>query len=72
VEDDGAAVGVLEDVEVVLALDGVLAGAAAGAGAGVDGDEDAGWSDLPVAASFFSPALATGGSLPEDGFILSE
>jgi hypothetical protein len=38
----------------------------------VDGDEDAGWSDLPVAASFFSPALATGGSLPEDGFILSE
>lgn len=64
-------------VEAVDAgLEGVLAGAAAGAGAGagvagavlaaVEG------SDAFAAASFFSPVLGAGASLPEDGFILSE
>lgn len=60
-------------VEAVDAgLEGVLAGAEAGAGAAgavlaaVEG------SDVFAAASFFSPVLGAGASLPEDGFILSE
>ena len=71
-EDDGAAVGVLEDVELVLVLDGVLAGADAGGEAGVEGVAEGDWSDLSGAASFFSPALGAGASLPAEGFILSE
>ena len=67
VEDDGAAVGVLEVV-----LDGVLAGADAGVEAGVEGAVDVVWSDVLGAASFFSPVVAIGASLPEEGFILSE
>lgn len=71
-EDDGAAVGVLEDVELVLVLDGVLAGADAGGEAGVEGVAEADWSDLSGTASFFSPGLGAGASLPAEGFILSE
>jgi hypothetical protein len=70
VEDDGAVVAVLEVVEVVL--DGVLAGADAGGEAEVEGAVDVVWSDVLGAASFFSPVVATGTSLPEEGFILSE
>ena len=55
VEDDGAAVGVLEVV-----LDGVLAGADAGVEAGVEGAVDVVWSDVLGAASFFSPVVAIG------------
>jgi hypothetical protein len=72
-EDDGVLVVVL--VEAVDAgLEGVLAGAAAGAGAGVAGAVLAAveGSDVFAAASFFSPVLGAGASLPEDGFILSE
>lgn len=64
-EDDGAGVALLEAV-----LDGVLAGADAGGEAGVA--DVVCWSDVLGAASFFSPVLGAGGSLPEDGFILSE
>ena len=67
VEDDGAVVGVLEVV-----LDGVLAGADAGGEAGVEGAVDVVWSDVLGAASFFSPVVAIGTSLPVEGFILSE
>lgn len=67
VEDDGAVVGVLEVV-----LDGVLAGADAGGEAGVEGAVDVVWSDVLGAASFFSPVVAIGTSLPGEGFILSE
>jgi hypothetical protein len=70
VEDDGAVVGVLEVVEVVL--DGVLAGTDAGEEAGVEEAADVVWSDVLGAASFFSPVVAIGTSLPEEGFILSE
>ncbi len=66
VEDDGGVVAVGEVVE------GVLAGVLAGADAGVEGAVDAVWSDVLDAASFFSPVVAIGTSLPEDGFILSE
>ncbi len=62
-------------VEVVDAvLEGVLAGADAGAGAGVAGAVLAvvDGSDVFAAASFLSPVLAAGASLPDDGFILSE
>ncbi len=64
---------VLDDA-VDAGLEGVFAGAAAGAGAGVAGAVLAvvDGSDVFAAASFFSPALAAGASLPEDGFILSE
>jgi len=70
VEDDGAVVAVLEVVEVVL--DGVLAGADEGGEAGVEEAGDVVWSDVLGAASFFSPVVAIGTSLPEEGFILSE
>jgi hypothetical protein len=70
VEDDGAVVAVLEVVEVVL--DGVLAGADEGGEAGVEGAGDVVLSDVLGAASFFSPVVAIGTSLPEEGFILSE
>ena len=62
----------VEAVDAVL--EGVLAGVAAGEGAGVAGAVLAvvDGSDVFVAASFFSPVLGAGASLPEDGFILSE
>ena len=69
-EDDGAVVVVLEVLEVVL--DGVLAGADAGGDSGVEGAVDVVWSDVPGAASFFSPAAGAGASLSEEGFIFSE
>jgi hypothetical protein len=69
-EVDGGVVAVLEVLEVVL--DGVLAGADAGEGAGVEGAVGVVWSDVPGAASFFSPATGAGASLSEEGFILSE
>lgn len=72
--DDGVVVGALEEVEVglVLAPDGVLAGADAGGEAGVEEVADAGWSEVLGVVSFFSPALDAGTSLAEVGFILSE
>ncbi len=62
----------VEAVDAVL--EGVLAGAAAGAAAGVAGAVlvAADCSEVVAAASFFSPVLGAGASLPEDGFILSE
>ena len=70
-EDDGAVVAGFEVLEVVF--DGVLAGADAGREAGVGGAADVVWSeDVLGAASFFSPVVGAGASLPEDGFILSE
>ena len=63
---------------LVEAVDGVLEGVLAGAAAGVDaGAAEAALaavdcSDVVAAASFFSPVLGAGASLPEDGFILSE
>lgn len=69
-EDEGAVVAVLEVVGA--GLDGALAGADAGGEAGVVGAADVVCSDVLGAASFFSPVLGAGGSLPEDGFILSE
>jgi hypothetical protein len=70
VEDDGAVVAVLEVLEVVL--DGVLAGTDEEGGAGVEGAVEVGWPDVLGVASFFSPVAATGASLSEEGFILSE
>ena len=61
---------VLEVVEVVL--DGMFVGADAGGEAGVEEAAGVVWSDVLGAASFFSPALGAGASLPEEGFILSE
>ena len=74
VEDDGAVGAVLEVLEVLdVALDGVLAGADVGGEAGAAGAADVVWSeDVLGAASFFSPVVGAGASLPEDGFILSE
>ena len=69
-EDDCAGV---VGLEVVLA--GVLTGADAGGAAGVlgvAGAVDVVWSDVLGAVSFFSSVLATGSSLPGEGFILSE
>ena len=68
--DDGAGVAVFEALEVVL--DGVLAGAGVVGGAGVEGVADVVCSDVLGAASFFSPVVGAGDSLPGDGFILSE
>ena len=68
--DDGAGVAVFEALEVVL--DGVLAGADVVGGAGVEGVADVVCSDVLGAASFFSPVVGAGDSLPGDGFILSE
>ena len=70
VEDDGAVVGVFEVPEVVF--DVVFAGADAGGEAGVEGVVDGVWSEVLDAASFFSPVVGAGASLPADGFILSE
>jgi hypothetical protein len=70
VEDAGAVVVVFEGDEVVL--DGVLAGTEEEGGVGVEGVVDVVWSDVLGAASFFSPVVAIGASLPEEGFILSE
>jgi hypothetical protein len=70
VEDDGADAAVPEELEV--ALDGVLVGADAGGVAGVEGTVDVVWSDVLGVASFCSPVLSAGASLPEEGFILSE
>jgi len=70
VEDDGAVVAAFEGLAVVV--DGVLAGADAGGEAGVEGAVDVAWSEVPDAASFFSPVAGAGASLPADGFILSE
>jgi hypothetical protein len=70
VEDDGAVVDVFEVPEVVF--DVVFAGADAGGEAGVEGAVDGVWSEVLGAASFFSPVVDAGASLPEVGFILSE
>ena len=70
VEDDGAGVAVFEVLEGVL--DGVLAEAGAGGEAGVEGAVGVVCSDVLGAASFFSPVVDAGDSLPGDGFILSE
>jgi hypothetical protein len=70
VEDAGVVVVVFEGDEV--ALDGVLAGTEEEGGVGVEGVVDVVWSDVLGAASFFSPVVAIGASLPEEGFILSE
>lgn len=69
-DDDGAGVAVLEVAGAGLGE--VLAGADAGGEAGVVGVADVVGSDVLGAASFFSPVLGAGGSLPDDGFILSE
>jgi hypothetical protein len=64
---------VVEEAGVVVdVLDGGLACTEEGGEAGVGEVVDVVWSDVPDAASFFSPAVAAGTSLPEDGFILSE
>ncbi|MCX5724176.1 MAG: hypothetical protein NTX84_06610 [Nitrospirae bacterium] len=68
-EDEGAVVVVLEAAGA--GLDGVLAGADAGE-AGAAGVAAVAGSDVLGAASFFSPVLGAGASLPEVGFILSE
>jgi hypothetical protein len=70
VEDDGAVVDVFEVPEVVF--DVVFAGADAGGEAGVEGAVDGVWSEVLGAASFFSPVVGAGASLPVVGFILSE
>jgi type IV secretory pathway VirB10-like protein len=70
VEDDGAVVDVVEVPEGVF--DVVFAGADAGGEAGVEGAVDGVWSEVLGAASFFSPVVGAGASLPADGFILSE
>jgi hypothetical protein len=67
VEDAGVLVAVLE-----LVLEGVLTGAGAGADAGAEGATDDAWSDVVDVASFFSPVVGVGASLPAEGFILSE
>ena len=69
-EDDGAGVVVFEVLEGVL--DGVLAGVGVEGEAGVEGAVDVVCSDVLGAASFFSPVVGAGDSLPGDGFILSE
>ena len=69
-EDEGAGVVVLEAAGAGLA--GAAAGADVGGEAGVAGAAGVVWSDALGAASFFSPVLGAGGSLPDDGFILSE
>ena len=70
VEDGGAVVDVVEVPEVVF--DVVLAGPDAGGEAGVEGAVDGVWSEVLGAASFFSPVVGAGASLPAVGFILSE
>ena len=70
VEDDGAVVDVFDVPEVVF--DVIFAGADAGGEAGVEGAVDGAWSEVLGAASFFSPVVGAGASLPVVGFILSE
>ena len=70
VEDDGAVVDVFEVPEGVFEV--VFAGADAGGEAGVEGAVDGVWSEVLGAASFLSPVVGAGASLPADGFILSE
>jgi len=70
VEGDGAAVAVFDGPEVVLA--GVPAGAGVEEGAGVVGLVAVVFSDALGVASFCSPVVGAGASLPGDGFILSE
>ena len=62
----GAVVAVFEGLEVVFAGVGVEEGA------GVVGLVGVVFSDVLGAASFFSPVVDAGASLPGDGFILSE
>jgi hypothetical protein len=54
------------------AFDGLLAGADAGGEVGVEGGVGVVWSEVLGAASFFSPVVGAGASLPAEGFILSE
>jgi len=70
VEEDGAAVVVFEGLEVVV--DGGLAGAGVEEGADVVGLIAVVFSDVLGVASFFSPVVGAGASLPGDGFSLSE
>lgn len=68
--DDGA---VVPEFEVlVVALDGVLAGADVAGEAGVEGAVTEVWSEVLGAASFFSPVVGAGASSPAVGFNLSE
>jgi hypothetical protein len=66
VEGAGAVVAVFEGLEVVVAGVGVEEGA------GVVGLVAVVFSDALGVASFFSPVVDAGASLPGDGFILSE
>ena len=70
VGEEGGVVAVVEVLEVVL--DGALAGVAVGDAAGVAEVVVVVFSDVLGAASFFSPVVGVGVSLPADGFILSE
>lgn len=70
VEDDGAVVDVFEAPEVVF--DVVFAGADVGGETGVEGAVSGVCSEVLGAASFFSPVVGAGASLPAVGFILSE
>lgn len=70
VEGDGAAGAVVDGPEVVLA--GELAGAGVEEEAGVVGLVAVVFSDALGVASFFSPVVGAGASLPGDGFSLSE
>ena len=63
-------VAVLGLLEVVF--DEVFAGVDAGGEAGVEGAADDVWSEGFGAASFFSPVVEAGASLPSVGFNLSE
>jgi len=70
VEDAGALVAVFEVPEA--AFDGLLAGADAGGEVGVEAGVGVVWSEVLGAASFLSPVVDVGASLPAEGFILSE
>jgi hypothetical protein len=69
-EDEGGGVAVFDVAAAVL--DGLLAGVDAGGEAGAAGAVAGACSAVLGAASFFSPVLGAGASLPADGFILSE
>ena len=70
VEDDDAGVVVFEVFDVEF--DEVLAGTEEGGEAGATGAVVVVWSDVLGDASFFSPVVGTGASLPGEGFIFSE
>ncbi|HSS30665.1 MAG TPA: hypothetical protein VLL06_06580 [Nitrospiraceae bacterium] len=53
-------------------FDGVLGGADAGGEVGVEAGVGIVWSEVLGVASFFSPVVDAGASLPAEGFILSE